>query len=43
MQVPTVDSQRNKFLITTLIKSKVNTLVVGNTGTGKTAVINNIL
>ena len=43
MLVPTVDSARCRFIIQTLLKNKINILIVGNTGTGKTAVINGIL
>ena len=43
MLVPTVDSARNRFVIQTLLKNRINILIVGNTGTGKTAVINGIL
>lgn len=43
MQVPTVDSARNKYILQILLRNKQNTLVVGTTGTGKTVVINGIL
>lgn len=43
MLVPTIDSARNRYILQALINSKIQTLVVGNTGTGKTAVINGIL
>jgi len=41
--VPTVDSERSKAILLQLLKNKINTLVVGSTGTGKTAVINGVL
>ena len=37
--VPTSDTIRNKYVLERLVKAKVNTLSVGVTGTGKTAVI----
>lgn len=43
MNVPTVDSARNRFILMTLVKNKVNVLVVGNTGTGKTVAVNGLL
>lgn len=43
MLVPTVDSARNRYIIQQLLYDKVNTLVVGITGTGKTAIINGLL
>lgn len=43
MNVPTVDSARNRFILNTLVKNKVNVLVVGNTGTGKTVAVNGLL
>lgn len=43
MNVPTVDSARNRFILMTLVKSKVNVLIVGNTGTGKTVAVNGLL
>jgi dynein heavy chain len=36
MIVPTVDTVRNAFVVTKLVSFKKHTLVVGNTGTGKT-------
>ena len=41
--VPTVDSERSKSILVQLLKNKINTLIVGNTGTGKTAVLNGVL
>ncbi|KAL0484096.1 dynein heavy chain, partial [Acrasis kona] len=41
--VPTVDTVRNSFIISCLMKAKKNVLVVGNIGTGKTATINHVL
>jgi dynein heavy chain len=43
MLVPTVDSARNRFVIQNLLKNKIHILCVGNTGTGKTAVINGLI
>ena len=43
MIVPTVDGDRNKYVLRMLIKNNKNTLVVGTTGTGKTVVINEII
>jgi dynein heavy chain len=34
--VPTVDTVRNSFVVNNLIRTKVHTLLVGNTGVGKT-------
>ena len=41
--VPTIDSLRNEFLIKTLIDAKAHVLVAGDLGTGKTAVITQML
>lgn len=41
--VPTVDTIRNSFLISALLKAGRNILLVGNTGTGKTAIIQSAL
>jgi len=41
--VPTVDTVRHSYLLTTLLKNRNPTLVVGTTGTGKTSGIENIL
>lgn len=41
--VPTVDSQRNKYVLQTCVYQKIHTLSVGVTGTGKTVLINQIL
>ena len=43
MLVPTTDSIRNRYILSTLLKNKKFTLAVGTTGTGKTVVINGIL
>lgn len=43
MLVPTVDSARNRYLISYLLKFKINTLCVGTTGTGKTVIVNGVL
>jgi dynein heavy chain len=41
--VPTVDTVRNSYIISSLIRAKKHVLVVGNIGTGKTATINYVL
>jgi len=41
--VPTVDTYRNRYILQTLLKAKAQILVVGQTGTGKTAIINSLL
>jgi len=42
--VPTIDTLRNRYLIINLLKNDNNKiLVVGHTGVGKTALIENIL
>lgn len=41
--VPTVDSQRTKYVIQTCVANRIHTLSVGVTGTGKTVLINQIL
>jgi len=41
--VPTLDTVRYQFLLSALIKQRHNALVVGVTGTGKTAVIESLL
>jgi len=43
MFVPTVDSLRHRFVIHSLLNNRISTLIVGTTGTGKTAIINGIL
>lgn len=43
MFVPTVDTVRNKDVIFKLLKQKIQVLVVGITGTGKSALLNMIL
>jgi len=40
MMVPTTDTVRNSAIVSILISNNVPTLVVGNTGTGKTCLIN---
>lgn len=37
------DSARNRFILLSLVKNKVNVLIVGNTGTGKTVAANSLL
>ena len=41
--VPTVDSQRTKYVLQTCVSQRINCLSVGVTGTGKTVLINQIL
>ncbi|KAI9141400.1 dynein heavy chain and region D6 of dynein motor-domain-containing protein [Paraphysoderma sedebokerense] len=41
--VPTVDTLRNEFLLSCLLQAKQSFLVVGNAGTGKTSLIQNML
>eukprot|EP01116_Phalansterium_solitarium_P023771 TRINITY_DN849_c1_g1_i4.p1 TRINITY_DN849_c1_g1~~TRINITY_DN849_c1_g1_i4.p1 ORF type:complete len:3887 (-),score=1955.58 TRINITY_DN849_c1_g1_i4:123-11783(-) len=41
--VPTVDTVRNAFLLNALIKAGKHVLLVGNTGTGKSAITHNVL
>jgi Flp pilus assembly CpaF family ATPase len=41
--VPTVDSQRTKYVIQACVANRIHTLSVGVTGTGKTVLINQIL
>eukprot|EP00002_Diphylleia_rotans_P022931 TRINITY_DN4501_c0_g1_i3.p1 TRINITY_DN4501_c0_g1~~TRINITY_DN4501_c0_g1_i3.p1 ORF type:complete len:4513 (-),score=1142.54 TRINITY_DN4501_c0_g1_i3:360-11993(-) len=41
--VPTVDTIRNSYLLSTLVKHKRNCLFVGNTGTGKTSIVQGVL
>ena len=43
MMIPTVDSVRTKHLIMLLLKSGMNTLLVGNVGVGKSMVIDSCL
>ena len=45
MLVPTVDTIRNAFVTRTLVMNKCHTLLVGDTGTGKTvlAQVGNLL
>lgn len=43
MFVPTIDTTRNRIIISTCIKYKIPVLAVGTTGTGKTALLNGIL
>lgn len=41
--VPTVDSARTKYILQVCVNSKLHSLSVGVTGTGKTVLINQIL
>ncbi len=41
--VPTVDSQRTKYVLQTCVANRIHSLSVGVTGTGKTVLINQIL
>ena len=41
--VPTVDSQRTKYVLQTCVAQRIHTLSLGVTGTGKTVLINQIL
>lgn len=41
--VPTVDTVRNSFVVSTLINAHKHVLLVGNTGTGKTATVQSLL
>ena len=41
--VPTVDSQRNKYVLQTCVAHRIHSMSVGVTGTGKTVLINQIL
>lgn len=43
MFVPTVDTVRNRDIIFRIMKNKIQMLVVGITGTGKSALLNMIL
>ena len=43
MFVPTTDTIRNKTIIQILLKFKIHQLVIGITGTGKTALLNGVL
>ena len=43
IQVPTVDTARNRYLVQSLLKSDIQILLVGHTGVGKTALVENIL
>lgn len=43
MLVPTIDSAKNRFILQSLISSKINTLSIGVTGTGKTVLINEVI
>ena len=43
MIVPTVDTVRNGFVLNTLVAAKRYALIVGNTGTGKTVLCQNML
>ena len=41
--VPTIDSLRYSFILDTLLNLRSNVYVTGETGTGKTAIIQNII
>lgn len=41
--VPTIDTVRNHFILSTFMKNKIHSLSIGITGTGKTSLINGIL
>jgi len=41
--VPTVDTVRHRYLLQSLVKSRKQILIVGTTGTGKTAIIDSML
>eukprot|EP01107_Rhizomastix_libera_P003543 TRINITY_DN1618_c0_g1_i1.p1 TRINITY_DN1618_c0_g1~~TRINITY_DN1618_c0_g1_i1.p1 ORF type:complete len:3854 (-),score=1122.51 TRINITY_DN1618_c0_g1_i1:31-10566(-) len=41
--VPTVDTLRNSYLLNALVKNQKHVLLVGNSGTGKTATIESVL
>lgn len=41
--VPTVDTVRNSFIIDILIKNKVNVIVTGGVGTGKSVIVEDVL
>ena len=41
--VPTLDTVRNSFCVSSLVNAKINTLVVGETGSGKTVLLSQIL
>lgn len=41
--VPTIDTYRIKHMIETLMKFKQNTLIIGDTGVGKSTLITNAL
>jgi dynein heavy chain len=43
IQVPTVDTARNKYLVQSLLKHGSQILLVGHTGVGKTALVENVL
>ena len=43
MIVPTVDTVRNSYIVETLMKFKRNVMLVGNTGTGKTVLVQSVL
>jgi dynein heavy chain, axonemal len=43
LQVPTVDTVRNKFVASSLVRVFQHTLVVGAVGVGKTMIINSLL
>ncbi|KAJ3115964.1 Dynein heavy chain 2, axonemal [Phlyctochytrium bullatum] len=41
--VPTIDTIRNEFIVRSLIEKRIPLLVVGDVGTGKTSLIQNVL
>lgn len=41
--VPTVDSQRNKYVLQMCVNQRIHTMSLGVTGTGKTVLINQII
>jgi len=42
-QVPTVDTVRNSFVGSTLVRNFTHTLIVGNVGVGKTMIVQSML
>jgi dynein heavy chain len=43
LQVPTVDTVRNKYVVSSLVRVFTHTLVVGNVGVGKTMAVQSLL